>query len=185
MLAGVLFMAVCLELPGAASAKEPPAVVYKGPRPQKTSDEYRIDLKRLPDPFLSYFIRREQLASEEAEAAKQKQQAEEARLERKKREARQRLEDLKKPRTELQTLGLSQLTLTAIIQSKTGNWAMVRDPKGMGYILKEGTRIGTNGGVVSRIAINEKKVVIKEPYIDKEIHIKYKPVEMELPDDLY
>jgi hypothetical protein len=55
----------------------------------------------------------------------------------------------------------------------------------MGYILRKGTRIGTNGGTVSLISINEKKVVIKEPYIDKEIYIKYKPVEMKLPEDLY
>lgn len=169
---------------GQAHAKTLPPVVYKDLRPQKAG-EYHINVNKLPDPFLSYFIRREQIATEEAEEARRKQQEAEARLERKKREVKKQLEELKKPRTELQTLGLSQLTLTAIVQSKTGDWALVRDPKGMGYILKKGTRIGTDGGVVSRIAINEKKVIIKEPYIEKEIEIKYKPVEMGLPDELY
>ncbi len=167
-----------------AFAKPLPPVAYKNLRPQKTG-EYRINISKLPDPFLSYFIRREQLATEQAEAERLKKAEAEARLERRKREVKERLEEMKKPRTELQTLGLSQLTLTAIVQSKTGDWAMVRDPKGMGYILKKGTRIGTNGGVVSRIAINDKKVVINEPYIENEIEIKYKPVEIALPTDLY
>jgi len=184
MVACALSLMFCLEGVGSIYAKNLPPVTYKAPRPQKPP-EFHVDVNKLPDPFLSYFIRREQLATEEAEEAKRKKREAEARLEQKKKEAIQRLEDLKKPRTELQTLGLSQLTLTAIIQSKSGDYAMVRDPKGLGYILKKGTRIGTNGGVVSRISINEKKLVIKEPYIDKEIYIKYKPVEMKLPEDMY
>jgi len=163
---------------------------------QKTTDagessaekkvEFHIDVESLPDPFLSYFIRREQRVSREAEEAKRKRLEAEARLERKKREIREQLEDLKKPRTELQTLNLGQLTLTAIIKTGIGYWAMVRDPKGQGHILKKGTRVGTDGGIVSHIAISEKKVIIKEPYItEDELHIEYKPVELGLPEDLY
>ena len=169
---------------GQAYAKPIPPVAYKDLRPQK-APEFRIDVKSLPDPFLSYFIRREQMVTEQAEEANRKKREAEARLERKKREAKARLEALKEARTELQTLKLSQLTLTAIVQSEKGNWAMVRDPKGRGFVLKKGTRIGTNGGIVSRIAIREQKVIVNEPYIEKEIHIKYKPVEMELPDKSY
>ncbi|MGM0428375.1 MAG: pilus assembly protein PilP [Thermodesulfobacteriota bacterium] len=179
--AGVVPYPVC----ATSGEKKAPQVEDLVEFPAKTT-EYSIDVKKLPDPFLSYFIRREQMAGEKAEAERRKQLEAEARLERKKREARERLEDLKKARTELQTLKLSQLTLTAIIQSSQGHWAMVRDPKGQGYILKKGIRIGTEGGIVSRIAINDKKVIVKEPYIaEDEIHIKYKPVEIALPDELY
>jgi hypothetical protein len=62
---------------------------------------------------------------------------------------------------------------------------MVRDPKGRGFVLKKGTRIGTNGGVVHRIARDDKKVIIKEPYLEDELHLKYKDVEMKLPDQVY
>ncbi len=92
---------------------------------------------------------------------------------------------MKLPQTELQRLTLSQLTLTAIVQAEATEWAMVRDPKGRGFVLKKGTRIGTNGGVVFKIASQEKKVIIKEPYLEDGLHIKYKPVEMKMPDQVY
>lgn len=180
---GVL-LGVCLG-PHLLSA-DPSARMQVSDQTESPQAEFRIDVNTLPDPFLSYFIRREQMASEQAEAEKQAQQKAQARLEQKKQEVKARLEDLKKARTELQTLNLSQLTLTAIVKSGSGHWAMVRDPKGQGYILKEGTRIGTNGGVVSRIAITHKKVIVQEPYIaEDELHIAYKPVEITLPDELY
>ena len=41
---------------------------------------------------------------------------------------------------------------------------MVRDSKGDGHVIKEGTAIGTNGGVVFKI--EEGKVIIREEYMD-------------------
>lgn len=184
LLIGLVGVGLCLSAGDVAS--ETPSPEPELPEGPQKKVEFQVDVQKLPDPFLSYFVRREQIASEKAEAQRRKKKEAEARLERKKREVRERLEDLKKARTELQTLNLSQLTLTAIVRSEKGDWAMVRDPKGQGYILKKGTRIGTKGGIVSRIAINDKKVVVKEPYItEDEIHIKYKPVEIALPDELY
>ena len=100
-------------------------------------------------------------------------------------DAAERLRQMQEPKTELQKLNLHQLLLTAIIQSPEGEWAMVRDEKGMGYILKKGTAIGTMGGRVAKISGPQKKVIIKEPYLEKEIEIKYKTVFIELPDEVF
>jgi type IV pilus assembly protein PilP len=70
----------------------------------------------------------------------------------------------KKPKTYLETLDLSQLQLTAIIVSPNGNFAMVRDSKGLGYVIRKGTAIGINGGVVADV--KEKEVLIREEYRD-------------------
>jgi Tfp pilus assembly protein PilP len=66
----------------------------------------------------------------------------------------------KKKRTYLETLDVSQLELIAIVVGPKGNFAMVRDAKGLGYVIQRGTPIGINGGVV--FEVNEREVVIKE-----------------------
>ena len=70
----------------------------------------------------------------------------------------------KEVKTYLETLDLSQLDLIAIILSPKGNWAMVRDSKGLGYVIRKGTPIGINGGIVHEI--REKEVVIREEVRD-------------------
>ncbi|RLB14087.1 MAG: hypothetical protein DRG82_14475 [Deltaproteobacteria bacterium] len=70
----------------------------------------------------------------------------------------------KRPRTYLETLDLSQLDLIATIIDRRGNWAMVRDAKGVGHVIRKGTRIGTNEGVVREI--REGAVVIREKHAD-------------------
>ena len=70
----------------------------------------------------------------------------------------------KRPRTYLETLDLSQLDLIATIIERRGNWAMVRDAKGVGHVIRKGTRIGTNEGVVREI--REGEVVIREKHTD-------------------
>jgi Tfp pilus assembly protein PilP len=166
--------------------------VYKEMRPEKIP----FETDKIPDPFLSYLVKRGQQASAKAEDErrkkleaekdlKQQKLSAEERLKRQKLAAAERLKALKEAKTELQKVGLSQLTLTAIVKAPDGAWAMVRDKSGRGFVLKKGTYIGTNGGVVSKIAITEKKIIIKEPYLEKDLHIKYKPVEMELPDRVY
>jgi ATP-dependent 26S proteasome regulatory subunit len=179
-------------LVGASPSKETPGPVYKELRPEKIP----FDPRKIPDPFLSYLVTRGQQATAKAkeekdkklkaeEGLKQQKLAAEERLKRQKLAAAEKLKVLKEANTELQSLGLSQLTVTAIIQAGDVAWAMVRDERGRGFVLKKGTRIGTNGGVVSKIAIAEKKIIIKEPYLEKDLYIKYKPVEMELPDQVY
>ncbi len=69
-----------------------------------------------------------------------------------------------RPRTYLETLDLSQLDLIATIIDRKGNWAMVRDAKGVGHVIRKGTRIGTNEGIVQEI--NEGALVIREKHTD-------------------
>ena len=70
----------------------------------------------------------------------------------------------KQAKTYLETLDLSQLDLIAIIMGPKENWAMVRDSKGLGYVIRKGTPIGINGGVVHQI--REKEVIIREEVRD-------------------
>lgn len=55
----------------------------------------------------------------------------------------------------LEQFSLSELQLVAIISSVAVPKAMFVDPSGFGNVLKEGERIGRNGGVVSDIRDNE------------------------------
>ncbi|EFK05966.1 conserved hypothetical protein [delta proteobacterium NaphS2] len=151
-----------------------------------------VDIKNIPDPFLSYLVMegRNQAALDERERQKlldlEKQRKLEAlNLAKQKAAALEKLRRMREPRTELQKLSLAQLTLTAIIQDRGKAWAMVRDEKGMGYILKKGTAIGTMGGRVATISGVQKKVIINEPYLEKELYIKYKPKVIELPDEVF
>lgn len=76
-------------------------------------------------------------------------------------------EDLRRiPRTPLERISLGQLTLTAVImaESKDMVLAMVEDARGKGYVVREGTYIGEDGGRISRILPN--KVIVEEPHKD-------------------
>ena len=85
----------------------------------------------------------------------------------------------RKPRTYLETVDLSQLELSVIITSPKGNWAMVRDSKGLGHVIKKGTFIGTNGGVIYEIT--DKAVIIREEYRDFRGRKKFKDIPKGLP----
>ena len=83
------------------------------------------------------------------------------------------------PRTILETLELSQLKLTSIIVSNKGKWAMVTDSKKVGHVIKEGTPIGRNGGVVYKI--NPGEVIIREEYRDFRGERKYREISKTSP----
>jgi len=85
----------------------------------------------------------------------------------------------RRPRTYLETVDLSQLELIAIIVGPKGNWAMVRDSKGTGHVLKKGVYVGTKGGFVHRIT--EKEVVVREEYKDFKGNKKDKDIPKRLP----
>ena len=85
----------------------------------------------------------------------------------------------RKPRTYLETLDLSQLELIAVMLSKKGNWAMVRESKGTGHTIKVGTAIGTNGGIVHEI--EDKKVVVREEFKDYKGNTVYRDITKKLP----
>ena len=146
---------VLLVFTSLAMGKE--GVVYKGPRGKKKvegagaegstniaslvrqdkEEPYVYDPTGKPDPFKSF------IAKQEAFEKKRKK---------------------RKPRTYLETVELSQLDLIATIINPKGNWAMVKDAKGVGHVIKVGTAIGTNGGVVQKI--EQGKVIIREVYRD-------------------
>jgi type IV pilus assembly protein PilP len=85
----------------------------------------------------------------------------------------------RKPRTYLETLELSQLDLSVIVISPKGRWAMVRDSKGIGHVIKEGTAIGKNGGLVYKII--EGEVVIREEFKDFRGRIQHKDIVKKSP----
>jgi len=85
----------------------------------------------------------------------------------------------RKPRTYLETLEISQLTLSAIVLTDTGNWALVRDSKGDGHTIKLGTPIGRRGGKV--IKILDKEVLVRESYKDIRGREKIRDISMRLP----
>lgn len=86
---------------------------------------------------------------------------------------------VRKPRTYLETLDLSQLELIAIISGPKGNWAMVRDSKGVGHVIQKGTPIGTNSGTV--YAVTEKEVIVREEYKDFKGTVQHRDVAKKLP----
>lgn len=64
------------------------------------------------------------------------------------------------PQTPLERISLDQLKLVAIVRASTGNRALVEDNIGKGYIIKNGTYIGLNAGMVTQI--NPESVIIEE-----------------------
>jgi type IV pilus assembly protein PilP len=64
------------------------------------------------------------------------------------------------PQTPLERISLEQLKLTAIIRASSGNRALVEDSSGKGYIIKNGTYIGLNSGLVTQI--NTNNVIVEE-----------------------
>jgi len=83
------------------------------------------------------------------------------------------------PRTYLETLDISQLTVSAIVLSGKENWALIRDSKGDGHIIKIGIPIGKSRGKVIRISKNE--VVVREYYKDIKGKKIIRDVSMKLP----
>lgn len=106
------------------------------------------------------------------------------------------LEELEKLRmlptvkTELQRVELSKLRIVAMIKTENGILAMVEGPTGKGYVVKPGMGIGTKGGVVDRIVYKEaitplgkktvRKIVIKEPFIDKNKKLSFRYIEISM-----
>lgn len=82
----------------------------------------------------------------------------------------------------LETLDLSQLELIAVMVGPKGNWAMVRDSKGVGHVIKKGTPIGTKGGVVDKIT--EHEVIIKEEFKDFRGNKQYKETIKKTPSSV-
>jgi type IV pilus assembly protein PilP len=82
------------------------------------------------------------------------------------------------PRTPLQRYEIGQLRLVAIIYETRDPRAVVEDDQGLGYIVKIGTAIGPNGGIVR--TIERGRVVITEDAVDYYGERRVNEVTMEL-----
>ena len=83
------------------------------------------------------------------------------------------------PRTPLEKIDLSQLKLVGIILASSGNRALVEESSGKGYVIKNGTYVGTNAGKV--VKIEKDKVVVAEEYEDVLGNVSLRNKEIKLP----
>jgi type IV pilus assembly protein PilP len=83
------------------------------------------------------------------------------------------------PRTPLERIDLSQLKLVGIILATSGNRALVEEASGKGYVIKNGTFIGTNGGKI--ISIQKETVTVEEEFEDVYGKLMIRKRELKLP----
>lgn len=83
------------------------------------------------------------------------------------------------PRTPLERIDLSQLKLVGIILAASGNRALVEESSGKGYVIKEGTYIGTNGGKI--VSIHKDTVTVEEELEDVYGKLTIQKKELKLP----
>jgi type IV pilus assembly protein PilP len=83
------------------------------------------------------------------------------------------------PRTPLEKIDLSQLKLVGIILASSGNRALVEESNGKGYVIKNGTYVGTNAGKV--VKIEKDKVIVAEEYEDVLGNVTLRNKELKLP----
>jgi type IV pilus assembly protein PilP len=81
--------------------------------------------------------------------------------------------------TPLEDIDIGQLKLVAIINARGGNYAMVEESSGKGYVIKPGTYIGRNSGKV--LSVEPDKVLIEEEYEDLNGKTVTQNKEMALP----
>jgi Tfp pilus assembly protein PilP len=120
---------------------------------QKAREEYFYDPTNKVDPFKSFIIVRKELEEKKKE---------------------------EEPRTYLETLDLSQLTVTAIVLSKKNKWALVQDSKGEGHVINVGTAIGRKRGKVVKIL--EREVVVREYDMDYRGNEVVTDISLKLPE---
>jgi len=80
------------------------------------------------------------------------------------------------PRTPLEKIDLSQLTLTAIFRNQKRTMAMVEESTGKGHLVKKGTYIGLDGGRVTEVS--KDRILITE--VSEDVMGKPVTVEREL-----
>ncbi|MFH2219567.1 MAG: pilus assembly protein PilP [Pseudomonadota bacterium] len=73
---------------------------------------------------------------------------------------------IRTPLTPLEKIDLSQLKLAGIILADSGNKALVEEASGKGYVIEEGTYMGTRAGRVDKILPHA--VIVDEPLLPVE-----------------
>jgi len=120
---------------------------------ERAKESYSYDPTNKPDPFKSFIIVRRELEEEREKA---------------------------EPRTYLETLDLSQVTITAIVISKDKRWALVKDSRGEGHVIGLGTPMGKKRGKVTEI--REKEVVVIEHDTDFRGNEVKNSISLKLPE---
>ena len=122
-----------------AEAKKPDdqKQAQKAKKKKKTTVEFYYNPVGKRDPFRSYLTVLQESSSNSSNERTQRQ-----------------LEDT-------ETYELDQYRLTAIVSGTLNPMAMVEDPTGEGHVLKIGSRIGKNGGRITRIT-SDAIVIIEE-----------------------
>jgi type IV pilus assembly protein PilP len=89
--------------------------------------------------------------------------------------------DKRGPLADTERFDLSQYRLTAVVSGTTSPRAMVEDPDGVGHVLKMGSKLGKNGGRVTRISSQGIRVIeeFRAPTGQKQ----FVPIDITLPDD--
>lgn len=84
--------------------------------------------------------------------------------------------DLASTQTPLMAYELEQLAVVAVIWNSNRPRALVSDPRGQTHVVKEGSPIGKNEGLV--IHIGDNMVLVKETYVDFAGEMTTKDVEL-------
>ncbi len=90
-------------------------------------------------------------------------------------------EDKEVPKTGFGPLGdyeLGQLSVSAVLWDTNNPRALVSDPGGRSFVIREGSQIGKNNGRV--IHIGDNLVLVKETFVDFEGNQSTKDVEMHI-----
>jgi type IV pilus assembly protein PilP len=82
------------------------------------------------------------------------------------------------PRTPLEKVDFSQMKLTAIVQSPAGNFGLIEESTGKGYVVSVGTFIGVNGGKIKQIL--DDRLVVEEEAEDVFGKITTREIEVKL-----
>ncbi len=85
------------------------------------------------------------------------------------------------PIADTERFDLSQYRLTAVVSGTTSPRAMVEDPDGDGHVLKMGSKLGKNGGRVTRIS--SKGIRVIEEFRAPTGQKQFVPIDITLPDD--
>lgn len=80
--------------------------------------------------------------------------------------------------TPLMAYELGQLSVVAVVWSTGNRRALVSDPRGETHLVKEGSPIGKNDGLV--IHIGDNMVLVKETYVDFAGEMTTKDVELQI-----
>lgn len=143
--------------------EEEPVAPEAALEPEEVTEEpekkvaYAYDAKGKIDPFRSVFVTQPRVRTRIAK----------------------KIEERKLPLTPLQKIDVGQLKVVGIIISPTGNKALVEDPSGKGYVITQGTYVGSNFGRVSKIL--EDRIIVEEEVEDFFTgQMKLQPVELRL-----